>query len=556
MATENIPIVIAQLDFWVGDIDANLLKMQQAITAARDEYHAALIIFPELALCGYPPEDLLFRSDFIEKNHQALQVLQQSAIGIDVILGHPHQTKQGLFNAASLLRDQSIHLTYHKRYLPNTHVFDEKRYFTAGEGVGLFDLSGIPVALMICEDIWHPDPMNDARAAGAEMVIVINASPFSDVKIERRHALIKMRAQDTGIPIVYVNLVGGQDDLVFDGGSFIVNAKGDISQSAPFCQEILFPCMVTVPTDMKQAPILSPQLSTDAQIYQALCLGLRDYVRKNGFQAVLLGLSGGIDSALTLAIAVDALGADAVEVLLMPSQYTAEISVIDATLQAQTMGVKYQSISIESVFAAFLSSLAPAFMELTPDPIIAPGQDITAQNLQARCRGMILMALSNKTGKMVLSTGNKSETAVGYCTLYGDMVGGLDVLKDVSKERVYRLAHYRNAKDPKPIIPERVLTRAPSAELAPNQIDQDHLPPYPILDEILKLYVEQDFGIDALLDASQILGMDRETVLRVINMIDHNEYKRRQGPPGIRVTERAFGRDRRYPISSGYSVCQ
>ena len=536
----DLRIVMAQIDTLVGDVDGNSDKIIAAAERAREEFAADAILFPELALCGYPPEDLLLRPGLSLRVVHGLERIKRSVAGIDIIVGYPRRATGGLYNAASLLRDGRIIATYHKQHLPNYSVFDEKRYFKRGDGPCVVEIKGVPVAIVICEDVWLPQPLQQARDAGARMVLVLNASPYRIDKGREREEVLRQRAQENGLPALYVNLVGGQDELVFDGESFVIDARGDVTQRAPAFQEGLYPVDLEV-TEAGVVPrpgSCAPVLSEEASVYQALVLGVRDYVEKNGFPGVVIGLSGGIDSALTLAVAVDALGAERVEAVMMPSRYTRDISLEDAQQQARTMGVEYRVISIEKVYQAFLESLAEEFA--------GTGADATEENIQARCRGVILMAISNKRHKMVLTTGNKSEMAVGYATLYGDMAGGFDVLKDVPKTLVFRLAEYRNSE--REVIPRRVIERPPSAELAPDQKDVDSLPPYPVLDGILELYVERDKCIEDIVAA----GYDEAVVKRVVRMVDRNEYKRRQAPPGVRVTRRAFGRDRRYPITSGY----
>lgn len=538
----NLRIIIAQLDFLVGDILGNTHKIIQTIQKARDELNGDVVVFPELALTGYSPEDLLLRRGMEARIAVALQQIAASSQGIDVILGHPHKTSAGLYNAASLFRDGKIALTYHKRYLPNVQVFDEKRYFVPGDEVKIVNIKGVMVAIMICEDIWQTETVLQSKFAGANAVIALNASPYHYQKAMMRRTLLTEHAQRNAIPIVYVNLIGGQDELVFDGGSFAVNTQGNIVVQAPFFAESVMALDCEIKNHIPEiiAQPIPPVLSDEASMYQALVLGLRDYANKNHFNSVIVGLSGGVDSALTLAIAHDALGAERVHAVLMPSRYTRDMSNEDAVLQCKMLNVAHQTISIEPVFNAFIQLLA--------EPFQGQAKDTTEENLQARCRGMILMALSNKFGHLVLSTGNKSELAVGYSTLYGDMVGGFCVLKDIWKTVVYRLAHYRNQISP--AIPLRVLTRAPSAELANDQLDQDSLPPYETLDQILYYYIEQDEeGADII-----ARGFDAAVVRKVIKMVNRNEYKRRQAPIGICVTTRAFGRNRRYPITSGYEI--
>lgn len=534
----KLRLVMAQLNFLVGDIEGNTNKIIAHTNQARDELKADLIIFPELTLTGYPPEDLLLRPQLYDRVKKALEKLHQ-VHGIDMIVGYPEKTIDGVYNKASLFRNGEIIASHYKQYLPNYSVFDEKRYFIPGNSPTITSVKGIPIALTICEDLWYHEPMLQAAKAGAKLVISINASPFEVNKPLIREEMMSKRAQEGKLPIVYVNTVGGQDELVFDGGSMVLNQRGEVCQSAGFYQEVLTAVDMEINTEIHiQSANLLPLPSVEERVYKALVLGVRDYIEKNKFKGALIGLSGGIDSALTLAIAVDAIGKDRVQGVLMPSRYTSELSINEAEAQAELLGVKYRTISIEPVFQTFLSSLSSEFAGLSPDA--------TEQNLQARCRGTLLMALSNKFGWIVLSTGNKSEMAVGYSTLYGDMVGGFCVLKDVPKTLVYRLANYRNQLSP--TISQAIIDRPPSAELAQNQKDQDDLPPYSILDQILEKYVEQDKSAEEIVAS----GFDTHIVQRVIHMVNRNEYKRRQSPVGVRITNRAFGRDRRYPITSGY----
>ncbi|UCE90698.1 MAG: NAD+ synthase [Pseudomonadota bacterium] len=532
---------MAQLDFLVGDVYGNAARVIETCVHARDELHADLVVFPELTLTGYPPEDLLLRPGLALRVLQGLETIKQQVRGIDLILGYPHQATGGLYNAASLIHDGKIVATCHKQHLPNYAVFDEKRYFTAGAEPCVAQVRGIPVGITVCEDVWSPGPVEQCAAQGARLIVNVNASPFHMEKSGEREAVVRERVTETGIPLVYVNLVGGQDELVFDGGSFVMDAKGDVVQRVPafeeslHCVDIEYDGKEARPAAQKSLPV---PLSTEQSVYQALVLGVRDYIGKNGFNGAVIGLSGGIDSALTLAVAVDAIGAGRVEAVMLPSRYTAKMSIEDADAEAEALGVEYHVFPIESAFAAFL--------DLLRDEFAGRPADTTEENIQARCRGVILMAISNKKHKIVLTTGNKSEMAVGYATLYGDMAGGFDVLKDVPKMLVYRLAAYRNTVSP--VIPQRVLERPPSAELAPDQKDTDSLPPYSELVSILERYVEQDQDLEAIVAA----GFDVATVRRVISMVSRNEYKRRQAPPGVRITRRAFGQDRRYPITSGY----
>lgn len=537
----SLTISVAQLNFWVGDIQRNLKIILDAIQTAKNEHKADLIVFPELALSGYPPEDLLFRPELHAQMDLALKEILKQTKGIDVLLGYPQKTNGALYNAAVVLRDQTTITHYHKQKLPNYGVFDEARYFSAGTEPCVFACRQISIGVLICEDIWYPEPMAETVAAGAELIICLNASPFHINKAQEREALVLQRVTEQAVPLLYVHGVGGQDELIFDGGSMLFDGKGHLCQRAPLFQEALVSFQFEKENAAALQPLpgpIVPLLTKMESVYQALVLGVRDYAQKNNFSCVVIGLSGGIDSALTLAIAVDALGAKQVQAVLMPSRYTALMSIEDAIWEANQLNVEYLEISIEPVFEAFLTLLAPAFKNYPPDT--------TEENLQARCRGMILMALSNKTGRLVLTTGNKSEMAIGYSTLYGDMAGGLDVLKDVSKTLVYQLADYRN--QIAPVIPKRVLERGPSAELAPDQLDEDTLPPYPVLDQILEKYIEQharkaDLAVEGLSDAF---------IDEIASRIHRNEYKRRQAPPGIRVTSLAFGRDWRYPISSGF----
>ena len=537
----DLRVVVAQLNFMMGDIDANAQRIIDAAKTARDELAADAIVFPELALTGYPPEDLLLRPGMYERVDLAMQRICQHVSGITAIVGFPHKTDRGVYNAAAVINEKNIQAIAHKQHLPNYSVFDEKRYFIAGESACAVEIKGCKIGVLICEDIWNPEPFQQLLSAGAELVINLNASPYHLNKGDEREVIVRERINEHPVAVIYANLIGGQDELVFDGDSFVLDAKGAITQRMPMFTEGLYPVdfqrqaggLQPVSVEPSQAP-----LSVEACVYQALVLGVRDFVHKNGFKGAVIGLSGGIDSALTLAIAVDALGAEEVEAVLMPSRYTADMSIDDAQQQANTQGVCHRTISIEKAFTAFLDLLADEFAGLAVDT--------TEENMQARCRGLLLMAISNKKGKMVLTTGNKSEMAVGYATLYGDMAGGYDVLKDVPKTLVYRLAEYRNTLGE--VIPQRVIDRPPSAELAPDQKDVDSLPDYDVLDAILERYVEQDQGLEDIVAA----GFDRAIVSRVILMVDRNEYKRRQAAPGIRITARAFGRDRRYPITSGY----
>jgi NAD+ synthase (glutamine-hydrolysing) len=529
-------IAIAQLNLMVGDIEGNTQRVIDSATRLRGQ-QADMVVFPELTLTGYPPEDLLLRAECQQRVDAALQRLLQEVRGITLVVGFPGIRDGRRYNMAAALRDGEVLTEYCKRELPNYSVFDEKRYFTPGAGSALFEQGGVIFALAICEDVWVDTPVADAAAAGAQLVLNLNASPFHRGKSAEREQAVTGLARRHGVGIVYVNQVGGQDELVFDGASFAVDGEGRVVQHcAQFVES-----KVVVELD-KAGRLLPgervPLLDDDAEIYQALVCGVRDYVAKNGFEGVVLGLSGGIDSALTLAVAVDALGAHNVEVVLMPSRYTAGMSNEDAALQARRMGVHHQTIPIEPAFQAFLGMLADTFAGLE--------MDVTEENIQARCRGIVLMAISNKSGRMLLTTGNKSEMSVGYATLYGDMNGGFAPLKDVPKLWVYRLSRWRNREGE--VIPARVIERPPSAELRPGQKDSDSLPDYAVLDPIIERYVEQDQSVDEIVEA----GFERAEVERIAGLIDNAEYKRRQAPPGIKITQRAYGRDRRYPIASGF----
>tara|TARA_B100001971_G_scaffold213903_1_gene248798 strand:- start:937 stop:2628 length:1692 start_codon:yes stop_codon:yes gene_type:complete len=529
--TQILKIAVAQLNFRVGKIGENLASIREASVQARDEWGCQLILFPELALCGYPPEDLLLREDFLDQTEEALSSLVKEVEGITVVVGHPSRSEGALFNSASVIREGRVIDRYHKQCLPNQGVFDEKRYFSAGEEPCVVDIEGIPMGISICEDCWHEGPVESLTAQGAQLILNLNGSPFHMGKSGERARVVGKRAKKVGVPIIYANLVGGQDELVFDGGSFVVDRCGEVTQRFVEFEERIGVIEIDRESVAPVPTALSPVLSLEQSVYKAIVLGVRDYVNQNGFSGVVLGLSGGIDSALTLALAVDALGADRVEAVLMPSRYTAPMSIEDAKEEASLLGVTIHQVSIEPLFSTLLTSLDPFFA--------GTETDTTEENLQARCRGMILMAISNKRGSMVLTTGNKSEMAVGYATLYGDMAGGFAAIKDLPKMLVYRLADYRNSLSQ--VIPERVIKRPPSAELAPDQEDQDSLPPYPILDQILERYIELDQSLEKIKSA----GFDPEVVDRVTALVDRNEYKRRQAAPGVRITQRAFGRDRR-----------
>ncbi|MFP4130944.1 NAD+ synthase [Thiohalospira sp.] len=537
--SDGLTVAIAQLDPLVGDVAGNAEAVIAAATRAQEELDADLLLCPELVLSGYPPDDLLLHPE-LERQCRAAVERIAAAAGIDIVLGTPWRDERGLHNAALHLRDGGVAARYAKRELPNYSVFDEKRYFRPGEAPCVVEVAGCRLGLVVCEDVWVPGPVESAAEAGAEAVLVLNASPFHAERGAEREASVGERAAIAGVPLLYANLVGGQDELVFDGASFAVDGAGRVTQRAPAFEGGLHPVRLER-TDKglqpKPGPASAPATGESA-LYHALVLGVSDYIAKNGFPGAVVGLSGGIDSALTLAVAVDALGPERVTAVMMPSPYTRPMSLEDAAAEAESLGVEYHTLPIEGIQGAFLETLAGPFAGTEPG--------VTEENIQARIRGTLLMALSNKTGRMVLTTGNKSEMAVGYATLYGDMAGGLAVLKDVPKTTVYALAEYRNGKGR--VIPRRVLERPPSAELAPDQEDSDSLPPYPELDAILALYVEADEPVATIIER----GYDAATVHRVARLVDRNEYKRRQAPPGIRVSRRAFGRDRRYPITSGF----
>jgi NAD+ synthase (glutamine-hydrolysing) len=536
----SLRIALAQLNLFVGDVAGNTQRLIDVGIDARDRLGADLVLFPELALTGYPPEDLLFHKGLRRQVSTGIERVRSELTGITSMVGYPEYADEGIYNAAALFDDGRQVANYRKRELPNYRVFDEKRYFRAGDETCVVEIKGLRVALLICEDVWEPAAAIAARDAGAQLMLVINGSPYSLNYQERREGVVRERVKDAQMPVVYVNMIGGQDELVFDGGSFVMDADGRIVQRiAPFV-EALATCEIDV-IDGRAIPRpgeIAPALSEEASVYGALVVGVRDYVTKHRFPGIVLGLSGGIDSALTLAIAVDALGPERVRAVMMPSRYTSQMSLDDAQAQATGLGVRYDVISIEGMFDCALDALKDVFA--------GREQDATEENIQARCRGLLLMAISNKTGRMVLTTGNKSEMAVGYATLYGDMAGGFAPIKDCSKLLVYRLANYRNSVSA--AIPRRVIDRPPSAELRPDQKDTDSLPPYEVLDAILENFIERDLSVDEITE----LGYERATVGRILEMVKRNEYKRRQAPPGVRISSRAFGRDWRYPITSGY----
>jgi NAD+ synthase (glutamine-hydrolysing) len=537
--SKTLKIIAAQINTTVGAILANAQKIISTANEARDKYGAHAVIFPELSLSGYPPEDLLLRPELYQRIQEALSLIQKEVKDIYVILGYPHKIGKKCFNNAAVIYNGKIITTYSKIELPNYGVFDEKRYFNSGNKIGFTTINGVKIGISICEDLWFPAVIAKAKKHNVQLMLSLNASPFDIEKPLAREKIIKQRVKESKIPIVYINCIGGQDELVFDGGSMVMDANGKITQRAPFFTETLMPIEFNIAK--KVSPLknkIEAIKKTEELAYNALVLGVRDYIEKNSFKGAIIAVSGGIDSALTLAIAADALGKDKVETIFMPSRYTSQISKDAVALQTKNMGVQCHFISIEPVFSEFLKLLEPEFRGLPPD--------VTEENLQARCRATLLMAFSNKKKLIVLSTGNKSEMGVGYATLYGDMVGGFCVLKDVPKTLVYKLANYRNSISP--VIPQSVIDRPPSAELASGQKDTDSLPPYEILDQILQRYIEQDQSRNVIIAA----GFDAKTVDKVIKMVNRSEYKRRQSPVGIRITTRAFGRDRRYPITSGF----
>lgn len=539
--TDKLVVAMAQYDFVVGDVAGNAQRIIDAAATARDELQADLVVFPELALSGYPPEDLLFHSGFKMRIASAIERIREHSDDIAVLVGFPDYSEDGIFNAAAVWQNGRELARYHKQLLPNYSVFDEERYFQAGNRAAVFKLNGIRVGINVCEDVWGRQPVAAARSAGAEVLVVINGSPYGTTSQERRESVVRRRVGEAGIPGVYVNLVGGQDELVFDGGSFTIDADGCVrSRMPPFEERLQTVTLEAAPSGVVPAQgELVPELGEEASVYGALVRGTRDYVTKNGFPGVILGLSGGVDSALTLAVACDALGADQVRAVMMPFRYTSTMSQEDAAAQTELLGVGYDVMPIAPIYEAVVAQLNAVLGE--------EAEGVTEENIQARCRGILLMAISNRTGRMLLTTGNKSEMAVGYATLYGDMAGGFAPLKDCPKTLVYRLANYRNTVSA--AIPERVIAREPSAELRANQKDTDSLPPYDVLDPILAAFMEEDLSVKEIVAR----GFDRDVVIRILEMVKRNEYKRRQAPPGIRISSRAFGRDWRYPITSRYT---
>ncbi len=539
--------VMAQLNLGVGDVDGNTTRIIEAADKARSRHKADFILFPELAVCGYPPEDLLFHAGMRLQVARSLDRLKREVRGITVIVGYPEYVGTIIYNAAAVIRDGELLANHRKAFLPNYRVFDEKRYFTPGSEPTVVDIEGIKVGVLVCEDVWEKEPASQARAAGAQLLTVINASPYEvNKQTQREINVVRERVREVRLPVAFVNLVGGQDELVFDGNSFVMDSTGAVTTRAPAFEEGLYPIQFqldtgNLPGGLRTVPgkVVAIQ-GEEESVYSALVQGTRDYVDKHQFPGVVMGLSGGIDSALTLCIAVDALGKKRVHSVAMPSRYTSQMSKDDAALQAKLLGVKHSEISIEDMFESVLKALKDEFSGTKPDT--------AEENIQARCRGLLLMGISNKTGKMLLTTGNKSEMAVGFATLYGDMAGGFAPIKDCSKMLVYRLARWRNAKHS--VIPERVIDRPPSAELRHDQKDTDSLPPYEVMDPILEAFIEEDLSVDQICAR----GFDRAVVGRVLDMVKRNEYKRRQAPPGVRVSGRAFGRDWRYPITSGYKT--
>ncbi|HET9862243.1 MAG TPA: NAD+ synthase [Steroidobacteraceae bacterium] len=537
---DKLRIALGQLNLLVGDVAGNARRIAAAAERACGELSSDLLVLPELTLSGYPPEDLLFHRGFRIAIEKGMETVRAARARCGVVVGFPEYAGSQIFNAAALIEGGEVRATHRKNCLPNYKVFDEKRYFKQGAQPTVVEFRGFRVGLLICEDIWEPEPAQLARSAGAEMFVVLNASPYELHKQANRQDIVRRCVRELRLPVVYVNMLGGQDELVFDGNSFVMDGDGAVVMRAPPFEEDLYTVdFERVAGVVRPVPAaIAPELSDVESVYRALVLGVRDYVGKHGFPGVVMGLSGGIDSALTLAIAVDALGRDRVHAVMMPSPYTSKMSLEEARGQAQSLGVKYSVLPIDDMMKAAEATLAGEFA--------GRPADATEENIQSRCRMVLLMGISNKTGRMLLTTGNKSEMAVGYATLYGDMAGGFAPIKDCSKLLVYRLAEYRNSVSA--AIPPRVIERPPSAELRPDQKDSDSLPPYEILDPILEAFIEDDLSVDEICAR----GFERPTVVRVLDLVKRNEYKRRQAPPGVRVSRRAFGRDWRYPITSGY----
>ena len=538
---KKITIALAQIDLIVGDITGNTTRILDCCEQVRVESQADLIVFPELSISGYPPEDLLFHSGLKRRVAEAIELIRKQVSGIAVLIGFPEYSGNVIYNSCVVFENTEEIIRYRKHVLPNYSVFDEKRYFEPGKETAVFKLKDTKIGINICEDIWYPSPAKKCKEAGAELIIVINGSPYEKGGQLKRETIVTERISEIMLPIVYLNMVGGQDELVFDGASFVMNTEGEITYRAPSFEEALDVIELSVKAKQKVPLIASvaERLSEEESIYRALVKGTRDYITKHKFPGVVLGLSGGIDSALTLAIACDAIGSDKVRAIMMPYTYTSKMSLEDAELQSSILNIQYDILPIETLYDASLELLKPIF--------VGRDMDTTEENIQSRARGVLLMAISNKTGLMLLTTGNKSEMAVGYATLYGDMAGGFAPLKDCTKTLVKRLANYRNTISE--VIPRRVIEREPSAELRENQQDCDSLPPYDVLDPILEAFIEEDLSVMEIVDR----GYDRATVISILEMVKRNEYKRRQAPPGIRISNRAFGRDWRYPITSGYN---
>ena len=538
---EKISIVLAQIDLIVGDISGNTARILEYCERVKVESDADLIVFPELSISGYPPEDLLLHSGLKRRIAEAVELIRQNVRGIAVLVGFPEYTQDHIFNSCAVYNNGKELIRYRKHALPNYSVFDEKRYFTPGSETAVFELHGIKIGINICEDIWYSKPARLSKSAGAQLIIVINGSPYQKDGQNIRESTIKRRISEVKIPIVYLNLVGGQDELIFDGASFVMNEKGDVTYRAPAFEETIA-CIEFERIQKTIVPMsnsIEPKLEEIESIYKALVKGTRDYISKHNIPGVVLGLSGGIDSALTLAIACDAIGSDNVRAVMMPFRYTSKMSLEDAQLQSSILNIQYDILPIETLYDAANNLLLPIFD--------GAKVDATEENIQSRARCILLMAISNKTGLMLLTTGNKSEMAVGYATLYGDMAGGFAPIKDCTKTMVKKLAEYRNTLNE--VIPQRVIDREPSAELRENQQDSDSLPPYDLLDPILEAFVEEDLSVLEIVER----GYDKTLVTRILEMVKRNEYKRRQAPPGIRISNRAFGRDWRYPITSGYN---
>jgi len=538
--SNKVTLAVAQLDMVVGAVAANTQKMLDYSVIARDEMRADIVAFPELGICGYAAEDLLLHSGMRAAVAESIKKIRENSHGIAVLVGFPEYVDDLIYNACAVFKDGKLLAHYRKRLLPNYSVFDEKRYFTEGNKAAVFKLNGVRIGLNICEDVWKPGPIAASRAAGAECIIAINGSPYELKSQASREKVVAKRVAETAVPVVYLNMVGGQDELVFDGGSFAMQSDTRIAFRAPAFEEDMYRLELNASArgvEIVAGQIVEP-LAMEESVYKALVTGTRDYIEKHGFPGVVIGLSGGIDSALVLAIACDAIGPERVRVVQMPFRYTSDMSQEDAEKQAATLGVQYDVLPIAPIYDAALAQLQPIFE--------GREEDVTEENIQARCRGLLLMAISNKTGRMLLTTGNKSEMAVGYATLYGDMAGGFAPIKDCSKTLVYKLARYRNSIAE--VIPERVITREPSAELRPDQKDSDSLPSYDVLDPILEAFIEEDLSVQEI----TARGFEHATVVRILEMVKRNEYKRRQAPPGVRISARAFGRDWRYPITSGY----